>query len=370
MTGSAGARPTIETIAARAGVSIASVSRVLNGLGGRPDTVRKVTDAAEALGYVPNAVARSLKARRTQQITFAMADIGNPVYVAMVRAIQREAKAAGYRVLLHSTDADIDEELAALRGLAHRHSDGMILCPLRITPALVAELEAAAGPVVVIGGAPGDTVPVDHVRADSVAGSAMAVRHLAEQGCRRIGFVNGVVDTVPGRSRADGYRRGLRAAGLPVDPDLTEVGEFQIEDGARATERLLARAPDLDGLFCANDLIALGTLRTLRAAGRSVPGDVAVCGMDDTELAEAAWPPLTSVDLGSSERGRLAARLLLDRLGPASASGAPAPGSASGAPVPASAAGTSGSAVAVRELVEPRLCVRASSVRTGAGEGR
>lgn len=336
-------RPTIETIAARAGVSIASVSRVLNGQGGRPETVEKVTTAAEALGYVPNAVARSLQARRTEQLTFAMPDIGNPVYVAMVRAIQREARTAGYRVLLHSTEEDVEEELAALRGLARRYADGMILCPLRITPRLVEALESVTAPVVVIGGAPPDEVPVDHVRADSVAGSEMAVRHLAAQGCRRIGFVNGPRDTMPGRSRAEGYRRGLRSCGLPVDDDLIEVGDFRTAAGADAAARLLRRAPDLDGLFCANDLIALGALRSLRAAGRSVPGDVAVAGMDDTDLAGAAWPPLTSVDLGSSERGRIAARLLLDRLN--------AEGGAPERPR--------------RELVAPRLCVRASSLRTG-----
>lgn len=330
-------RPTIETIAEHAGVSIASVSRVLNGLGGRPDTVRRVTEAAEALGYVPNAVARSLQARRTEQLTFAMPDIGNPVYVAMVRSIQQVAKAAGYRVLLHSTDADVHEELAALRGLAHQYTDGMILCPLRITDRLVTELGQAAAPVVVIGGAAADEVPVDHVQTDSVIGSRLAVRHLAQTGRRRIAFINGAADTVPGRSRDEGYRLGLADCGLPLDEAMIETGDFYTDAGAEAARKLLHRAPDIDAIFCANDLIALGTLQSLRAAERAVPDDVAVVGMDDTALARSAWPPLTSVDLGSAERGRIAARLLLDRLGE-QRWGQPR-----------------------RELVEPRLSVRASS---------
>ncbi|WP_241779241.1 LacI family DNA-binding transcriptional regulator [Streptomyces rimosus] len=124
----------METIAVRAGVSIASVSRVLNGHGARPDTVTRVERAAAELGYVPNAVARSLKGGRTMQVTFAMSDIGNPAYVSMVREIQAVMKAAGYRLLLHSTDADVEDELAVLRSLADRTSDGLVLCPIRITP--------------------------------------------------------------------------------------------------------------------------------------------------------------------------------------------------------------------------------------------
>ncbi len=123
--------PTITTIAERAGVSIASVSRVLNGLPTREETVRRVLAAADELGYVPNAVARSLKSRRTLQVAFAMADIGNPVYVAMIRQIQPVLKAAGYRLVLHSTDADVAEEIDVLRSLGERYADGMIMSPLR-----------------------------------------------------------------------------------------------------------------------------------------------------------------------------------------------------------------------------------------------
>ncbi|MEV8564177.1 LacI family DNA-binding transcriptional regulator [Streptomyces sp. NPDC051322] len=308
--------PTIVSIAEHAGVSIASVSRVLNGMSARPATVQKVERAVTELGYVPNAVARSLKGGRTRQLTFAMEDIGNPVYVAMVRGIQAVTKAAGYRLLLHSTDAVVDDELAVIRSLSDRTSDGLILCPIRVTGAYAQALSAAAAPVVIIGSVP-ESVPVDSVRTDSVQGVGLAVRHLYETGRRRIAFVNGPLDTVPGRNRATGYRNALADLGLPYDESLVVNTEFATEAGAEAAERLLGSGPD--AIFCANDVLAVGALRALHSRGLRIPEDVAVAGMDDSSFAQAAWPPLTSVDLGSTERGRRAAELLLDRLdqGPA-----------------------------------------------------
>ncbi|RAJ65553.1 LacI family transcriptional regulator [Streptomyces sp. Amel2xB2] len=322
-----GGPPTVETIAERAGVSIASVSRVLNGHGARPETVRRVERAAAEVGYVPNAVARSLKGGRTRQLTFAMQDIGNPVYVAMVRQIQTIAKAQGYRLLLHSTDAVAEDELAVVRSLADRTSDGLILCPIRITPEHLEALRTAAQPVVVIGSLPEDDAPVDSVRADSVTGAELAVRHLVATGRRRIAFVNGPADTVPGRNRRRGYHRALEVSGLTADPDLVETTEFTVEDGARSVHRLLdrhgdgtdggtggARGPGVDAVFCANDQLALGASQALHSRGLRIPEDVAVVGMDDTVLVRAGWPPLTSVDLGSAERGRIAAEMLLERI--------------------------------------------------------
>ncbi|WP_030908635.1 LacI family DNA-binding transcriptional regulator [Streptosporangium amethystogenes] len=306
--------PTITTIAERAGVSIASVSRVLNGLPTRENTVRRVLSAAEELGYVPNSVARSLKSRRTNQVAFAMADIGNPVYLAMVREIQPVLKAAGYRLVLHSTDADVADEIDVLRGLGERYVDGLIMIPLRVSEAHLKAVEAARAPVVIIGSVP-DGTRVDNIRADSRTGVRLALDHLHSLGRRRIGFVNGPLDTVPGSARSIAYAEALTALGLPYDENLVEIGDFYRAEGAAAVSRLLARAPDLDAIMCANDLIALGALEVLRRNGRRVPEDVAVAGMDDIDMAAAVWPALTSVSLGSAERGRAAAELLLDRLG-------------------------------------------------------
>ncbi|MGH3359358.1 MAG: LacI family DNA-binding transcriptional regulator [Nocardioidaceae bacterium] len=306
--------PTIHTVAQAAGVSIASVSRVLNGLTTNEDTIRRVREAVEQVGYFPNSAAKSLKTSQTGQLAFAMENIGNAAYLAMVQEIQPVLRAAGYRLLLHSTDADVSDEIEVLRSLGQRYVDGMILCPLRVTDRLVEELERAQAPVVVIGQLP-QNCPVDNVRVDSRPGVAAAIGHLVEGGHRRIALVGGPVDTVPGSVRYAGYRDGLASAGLTEEPGLVEFTDFTVDGGAHAAARLLRADEPPDAFFAANDLMALGVLQAVREAGLDVPRDVAVVGMDDTALATTAWPPLSSVSLGAKERGRLAAELLLKRLG-------------------------------------------------------
>lgn len=305
--------PTLSTVAALANVSVASASRVLNGIRTSPTTRARVTEAVAAVGYVPNAAARSLRSRRTEQIAFAMPDVANPVYTTMVGAIQQVARARGLRLLLHSTGGSAEDELAIVRDLKHRFVDGLILASLHLTPAHSEELRQAAAPVVVVG-RPTRGLEVDTVRAHSRKGAADAVRHLAASGRSRIALVNGPQHTAPGGSRRLGYFDGLRACGLERDPDLVEVADdFMIAPGREATRRLLERTGP-DAILCANDLLAVGCLTALREKGLDVPGDVALVGMDNSPLTEMTWPALTSVDLGSAERARLAAELLLDRI--------------------------------------------------------
>ena len=301
------------TVAELANVSIASASRALNGIRTNPETLARVMAAAEAVGYAPNAAARSLRSRRTGQIAFAMPDVANAVYTDMVSSIQQVARAHGVRLLLHSTDADVADELALLRDLKQRYVDGMILCSIRFSDAHVSAVARDAVPVAVIG-APPKEAKVDAVRANSRRGAAEAIRHLHDVGRRRIAFVNGPETTTPGAARRLGYFDGLRVCRLTRDDALIEVAaDFMVEPGREATERLLERARP-DAIFCANDLLALGAISALRAVALDVPGDVAVAGMDNTSLASFSWPPLTSVDLGSAERAKLAAELLLQRI--------------------------------------------------------
>jgi LacI family transcriptional regulator len=300
-------------VARLANVSVASASRVINGIRTNPETLARVTAAAEAVGYVPNAAARSLRSRRTGQIAFAMPDVSNPVYTMMVGSIQQIVRANGSRLILHSTDGHIDDELGFLADLKQRYVDGLILCSLQFTDAHAEAVAGAAVPVAVIG-KPTAGARVDTVRAHSRRGAADAVRHLHANGRRRIAFVNGPEHTAPGSARKLGYFDALRACGLERDDALTEVAaDFTLEPGREAVERLLARtAPD--AIFCANDLLAIGALIALRAAGLDVPGDVALVGMDNTNLSAVTSPQLTTVDLGSAERARIAAELLLLRI--------------------------------------------------------
>jgi LacI family transcriptional regulator len=262
---------------------------------------------------VPNSAAKSLKTSQTGQVAFAMENIGNAAYLAMVQAIQPVLRDAGYRLLLHSTDADVHDEIEVLRSLGQRYVDGLILCPLRVTDRHLEELARAQAPVVVIGLLP-EGWPVDNVRIDSSPGVALALQHLAERGRSRIALVNGPADTVPGAARHRGYRVGLEQIGQKEDPDLVAFGEFTVAGGAEAARSLLRRPVPPDAFFAANDHIALGVMQAVREAGLEIPDDVAVVGMDDTDLASSAWPPLTSVSLRAKERGRLAAELLLERL--------------------------------------------------------
>lgn len=309
-----GSPPRIEEVAKRAGVSTATVSRVLNRTGPcSQESIDKVQKAVRELGYVPNQVAKSLKVKRTQQIAFAMSDIGNPIYVAMARAIQAEAKAQGHSVVLLSTDARTADEVEVIRSLGRRHVDGLILCPIRITPEHVNALKRAAAPVVVIGSLPPE-VPVDNVRVDSAKGAHMALDHLIGQGYSRIAFINGPSDTVPGGSRLRGYQEALLNHGLTFDPALVVSGDFCMNGGYHAASQILALSPRPEAVFCANDLMALGAMRRFREAGLKLPQEMALVGMDDIDQAVVTTPTLTSVSLMASERGRIAAEMLLERL--------------------------------------------------------
>jgi LacI family transcriptional regulator len=306
-------RPTITTVAKLANVSVASASRALNGIKTTPDVYERVTEAAERVGYVPNAAASSLRSRRTGQIAFAMPDVANPIYTAMVASIQEVVRAGGMRLVLHSTGGDLDEELAIVRDLHRRFADGLILVSLRLSDDHVAELARSPVPVIVIGRALRGS-GVDTVQTDSRQGAIEAVEHLHAAGRRRIALVNGPLETVPGARRHEGYVDGLHAAGLPLDESLLETAEdFMVEPGRAATARLLQREKP-DAILCTNDLLATGALSALHDAGLAVPGDVAVVGMDNSPLCEVVYPRLTSIDLGAARRAHAAAELLMKRI--------------------------------------------------------
>lgn len=305
---------TIVDVAKRAGVSAGTVSRVLNGANAPSETRRRVDAAVRDLGYVPNHAARSLKRQATEQIALAIPDVANPIYVQMATSIQRVAAERGYQLSLISTHNGATDERTVLRGLHRRQLDGMVLVSLRPGTALLEQIRDAADRLCLIGSFP-DDLAVDAVRVDSAAGVDLAVAHLVDQGRRRIAMVNGTPGTVPAERRAAGFHDAFLARGLEVPFDRIVEGDFTTASGYRCVDDLLARAPDVDAVFCANDAMAIGVLRRLRELGRDVPSDVAVVGMDDIDMAAMTAPTLTTVSLRAEERGRLAAELLLDRLG-------------------------------------------------------
>jgi len=335
-------RPTVVEVADRAGVSIASVSRVLNGIPARKDTEARVRAAVADLGYVPDATGRALKLGSALQVAFAVDDVGNPVYTEMMQGVEDGMSGSGSRLLVSSTGHDPQDLLALVQSLSRGYADGLIISPLQRTPQLVEALVNAPVPVVVIGDL-GSGVPLDGVRTDSRRGVVMAHQHLVETGRRRIAFVNGPADTAPGRARLEGFRQASAAAGSAGA--AIEARGFTVSAGEEAwsqIEQLGTRARP-DAVLAANDLLALGVMRGALSAGRRVPRQLAVVGIDDIQFARIFSPSLTSVSLQARERGRLAAQLLLERI------------AAPGAP-PRTV------------LVEPRLVIRESSApRTGDG---
>ncbi|MEU1420882.1 LacI family DNA-binding transcriptional regulator [Kitasatospora sp. NPDC005751] len=330
-------RPTLESVAERAGVSRATASRVVNGGEGVREALReKVRRAVDELGYVPNPAARTLVTRHNRAVAVVVAEPGSrlfsdPFFAQQLRGIGRELSAADHQMVLMMVEDQHDYERVG-RYLAGGHVDGALLFSLH-QPDPLPDMARKVGLPFVVGGRPGwpgadsdhDLVYVD---SDNRGGARLAVGHLRALGRTAIATVTGPLDQTSSMDRLDGYRDVLPDG----DPALIAEGDFTPDGGGRAMAELLARRPDLDAVFAASDAMASGALRVLREAGRRVPEDVAVVGFDDVESI-AAWtePPLTTVRQDIEEMGRLMAGLLLRRLAGAGAGAGARPGAAGGA---------------------------------------
>ncbi|MEV6194006.1 LacI family DNA-binding transcriptional regulator [Streptomyces sp. NPDC051920] len=330
MTGTA-SRPTLEAVAARAGVSRATVSRVVNGGDGvREPLVERVRRAVEELGYVPNQAARSLVTRRHDAVAVVIAEpetrvFADPFFALQLRGISKELTANDSQLVLLLTEGR-DDHARVARYLAGGHVDGALVFSLHLDDPLPGLIHGAGVPTV-FGGRPGwgDGVrEAVYVDCDNRGGARQAVRHLLGLGRTRIAHITGALDQTSAVDRLDGFRDVMADAG----PELVAQGDFTPAGGERAMRELLERRPDVDAVFVANDLSALGALRVLREQGRRVPEDVAVIGFDDMlPIAEQMDPPLTTVRQEIEEMGRLMARLLIRGLenGPGTEPPAPDP---------------------------------------------
>ncbi|MER5600312.1 LacI family DNA-binding transcriptional regulator [Streptomyces sp. NPDC002265] len=312
------ARPTLEAVAARAGVSRATVSRVVNGGDGvREPLVERVRRAVEELGYVPNQAARSLVTKRHDAIAVVIAEpetrvFADPFFALQLRGISKELTIHDSQLVLLLTEGR-DDHARVGRYLAGGHVDGALVFSLHLDDALPGLIQGAGVPTV-FGGRPGwsDGTPGPvYVDSDNRGGAREAVRHLVGLGRTRIAHIAGALDQTSAVDRLDGFRDVMPDA----DPRMVVESDFTPAGGERAMRQLLDRCPDLDGVFAANDLTAAGALRVLRERGRRVPEDVAVIGFDDMlPVAEQTDPPLTTIRQDIEEMGRLMARLLLRRL--------------------------------------------------------
>jgi DNA-binding LacI/PurR family transcriptional regulator len=309
---------TLDGVAREAGVSRATVSRVVNGSPKvSPDVRRAVERAVARLGYVPNPAARSLVTRRSESVGVVITEpasrlFDDPFFPRLLRGISAELSARNLQlVLLMPEDGDAEQRLE--RYLAAGHVDGVVLVSLHGDDPLPAHLQARRVPMVV-GGRPPEGVVASYVDVDNREAAKSAVRHLAGMGRRQIATITGPLDMGAGIDRLDGYVEALSDLGLERDDRLIAEADFTYEGGAAAMRRLLDTAPDLDGVFAASDLMAAGALSVLRGAGRAVPDAVALVGFDDSPLASAMEPPLTSVRQPIEEMGRELVRLLAESI--------------------------------------------------------
>ncbi|WP_433350337.1 LacI family DNA-binding transcriptional regulator [Micromonospora sp. CA-111912] len=329
--GSAGERgaarsrlPTLEDVARVAGVSRATVSRVVNGVRNvDPDLHTAVWAAVDATGYVPNRAARSLVTRRAGTVALVVSDseehdddpflgrlFADPFFGRVLGGVLSVLRPVGVQLGLHLVGTP-PARVRLVGDLRQGQADGVVLLSLHPDDALPGLL-VEAGIAAVMVGRPARPAPISYVDVANEAGAALAVERLLARGCRRVGLIAGPEHVPASQDRVAGFRQAMARRGYAWSP--SEAGNFTRESGEAAMRRLLAAHPDLDGVFVANDLMAQGALVALHEAGRRVPDDVAVVGFDDSSAAQAAQPPLTTVRHPLEVMAAEATRLLLARI--------------------------------------------------------
>lgn len=308
-----GRRPSLKDVAARAGVSFQTVSKVLRGDGNVTEATRaRIESVARDLGYVPDEVARSLVEQRTRSLGLVVGDLSDHVVARFIPGAEQEARHNDHALAVVGLAPDSDAGQRSVRGLLSRRVDGIVAAApqLEEDPRLGDLL--AGVPTVAIHSIRGLEIPL--VGSDQVETGREATRHLLDLGRRRVGSVTGLHTRRVTSSRIDGWEQAHDLHGFVADPDLLEEGDWTPQGGAAAVGRLLDRAPDLDALFVHNDLMAVGALHELHHRGRSVPHDVAVMGCDDIPVAGWTWPSLSTIAVPFFDTGVAAVRLLLDRI--------------------------------------------------------
>jgi LacI family transcriptional regulator len=306
------AAATIHDVAARAGVSVATVSRVLNGKElVREETSRHVRAAAKSLRYVPNVAARSLSIRRSQTIGIVLPDVHGEFFSEVIRGIDLAARAQGYHILVSGSHSDAAQMLDVVDTMRGR-VDGLVVMAPDVTLAPLDELRARAMPVVLLNSA---TANGDAITIDNYGGARAMMRHLHELGHARIAFVRGPQHNADARERLRGYRYAMRGMAATSIKALECNGDFTEESGFAAGGRLAELTPRPTAVFAANDSMAVGVLASLIAAGVKVPDEMTVVGFDDIPIARYVNPPLTTIRVDIAELGKCAFALLLDAIG-------------------------------------------------------
>ena len=307
-------RSSIHEVARRAGVSLGTVSNVLN----RPEIVaeetrRRVQLVIEEIGFVRNGSARQLRAGNSRYIGLVVLDVANPFFTEVARGVEDAASKAGYVVVLCNADDSLEKESHYLHTLEEQRAHGILITPVQSDASYLQRFRQH-GIVVVLLDRPSKIKDFCSVAVDDVRGGELATAHLLEQGHERIGFVHGPLSIRQCADRRRGMLRAVRAAGLDPEQVVVDITTpaLKTREGEESVEKLLRARIKPTAVFCANDLLALGVMRGLTRQGISIPQDVALVGYDDVEFASMLSTPLTSIRQPKYELGRTAAELLLD----------------------------------------------------------
>jgi LacI family transcriptional regulator len=306
---------TISQVAAQAGVSAATVSRVFNGSPRVSEQTRnQVLRAAEVLGYRPSAIARSLATRRGIGVGMVVGDLGEPYYAPMMRAAERELRARGQMLIVASGYNRREGELSAIEFLRDQRCAALLIHAGGLTDAELVELADDDVDVVVINrriaDLTGRCVWVDHA-----AAGRLAARYLIEAGHRALATITGPLHIFDAADRHDGFVAECRSHGIAIDADCVIEGDYSLDSGARAARALLASGRPFTALFCGNDNMAVAAVETLQREGVRVPEEVSVLGYDNAPIAAHSHPPLTTVEIPVAALGHAAAHLALARSG-------------------------------------------------------
>lgn len=307
-------RVTIADVAREAGVSLMTVSRVMNDKGDvSDDTRQRVQAVVERMDYRPSGIARSLVTQRTGTIGLVVPDISNPFFADIARGVADAAYQEDYSVFLCSSDEDPTRELEFVASLEEKRVDGLIVCSSRLsTDDLAGALARHTNVVLInrrISGAGAGAV-----LADDEAGARMIIEHFIVTGRRTIAFLAGPPASYSGMARLSGYRSVLEASSIAYQPDLVMHCAPTADGGGEAASCLLTMRPDISALFCYNDLVAVGALRTCTRLGLAVPEQIAIAGFDDIAIAALVYPPLTTCRVPRYEIGVQANRLLQSQI--------------------------------------------------------
>jgi LacI family transcriptional regulator len=308
-------RPTIREVASAAQLDISTVSRALrpetqNMV--KPETLRRVLATAETLGYRANPFARGLKDQKSMTIGMLLPDLGNPLFPPIVRGIEDGLSKHGYVMILANTDHDLSREEHLLDVFMQRRVDGLVLATARRRYPFMETLTNSGIPTVLVNRTVDDS-PVSMVAGDDHQGIGLAVRHLVEQGHRRIAFVGAAMEVSTGFNRYQYFLAWMASLGLAADQELIVFAPWFNKDfGAQATSELLERGVEFSAIVAASDMIALGCYRTLRANGLKVPDDISVVGYNGSRWCDDFSPPLTSIRVPKYDIGRETARLMLN----------------------------------------------------------